>query len=94
MALTALVAYDIADDGRRARLAAYLQSWGDRVQRSVFLCTLPDDDAPQVLDAVREIVNPEVDGVLVLRQCGSCRERMVSIGQTTPPDAPLWWSAL
>ena len=37
MAVTLLVAYDITVDNRRARLAALLQSWGDRIQYSVFV---------------------------------------------------------
>ncbi|MFI8774620.1 CRISPR-associated endonuclease Cas2 [Gordonia sp. NPDC062954] len=41
MAVTILVAYDITEDRRRARLAALLQAWGDRIQYSVFICHLP-----------------------------------------------------
>ncbi|WP_267618118.1 hypothetical protein [Gordonia bronchialis] len=32
MALTVLAAYDITEDGHRARLAAILQSWGASYQ--------------------------------------------------------------
>ena len=31
-----IVAYDISEDSRRARVSALLASWGDRIQRSVF----------------------------------------------------------
>jgi hypothetical protein len=40
VALTVIIAYDISDDRRRSRVAANIQVWGDRVQRSVFLSTL------------------------------------------------------
>jgi CRISPR/Cas system-associated endoribonuclease Cas2 len=48
MALTVVIAYDICDDKRRARLAATLQRGGDRVQRSVLVCTLEHDDLVSV----------------------------------------------
>ena len=34
MALTYVVAHDISDDHRRSRVAAMLQAYGDRIQRS------------------------------------------------------------
>ena len=43
MALTVVIAYDISEDRRRARVAAVLQAYGDRVQRSVFIATLEPD---------------------------------------------------
>lgn len=43
MALTHVIAYDISDDHRRARIAAVLQAYGDRIQRSVFICALEAD---------------------------------------------------
>lgn len=45
-----LAAYDVAVDGRRSRLAALLQSVGDRVQKSVFVLSVDhgtlDDASP------------------------------------------------
>ena len=38
MALTYVIAYDISDDRRRSQVAAVLQAYGDRIQRSVFVC--------------------------------------------------------
>jgi CRISPR-associated protein Cas2 len=35
-----LVAYDIGNDRQRRRLARLLQSYGERMQKSVFLCDL------------------------------------------------------
>lgn len=35
-----LVAYDIANDRQRRRLARLLQGYGQRMQKSVFLCDL------------------------------------------------------
>lgn len=38
--LTRVVAYDVADNNRRARVAALLQTHGDRIQQSVYLLTI------------------------------------------------------
>ena len=35
-----VVAYDVADDGEREKVAKILQGFGDRVQKSVFECRL------------------------------------------------------
>lgn len=35
-----VIAYDIPDDRRRARLARFLEGYGERVQKSVFECDL------------------------------------------------------
>jgi CRISPR-associated protein Cas2 len=39
-----VVAYDIADDGRRNRVARFLEGWGRRVQKSVFECELSPEE--------------------------------------------------
>ena len=44
MALTVVLAYDIAADSRRTRLAAALEGWGYRIQESVFSLRLEDDE--------------------------------------------------
>ena len=58
MALTHVIAYDISDDRRRARVSAVLQAYGDRVQRSVFICTLEAGLLSEVRSRVSEIITP------------------------------------
>lgn len=59
-----LVCYDIVDDQRRVRLAKTLESYGDRVQYSVFVV----DGTPVVLNrmrrAVEEVADLRVDSLL------------------------------
>lgn len=67
-----VVAYDVVDDRRRARLADRLSELLHRVQKSVFE---GDIDAKE-LEAVYERISAEADltqdSVLVLRLCRSC----------------------
>lgn len=92
MALTVVIAYDIVEDRRRARLAATLQQWGDRVQRSVFICTLDDpDQLTELLTRAGEIIDVGTDSVYAFRQCATCWDRIGIVGQATvEPDTYYW----
>ncbi|MDR2975556.1 MAG: CRISPR-associated endonuclease Cas2 [Propionibacteriaceae bacterium] len=94
MAVTVLAAYDIADDRRRARVSATLQRWGTRIQYSVFICTLEDSDFEQLQSTIKDIVDPEGDSFLFIRQCVTCWEAKVVIGQAQPEPATLYWSVM
>jgi CRISPR-associated protein Cas2 len=89
--MTVLVAYDISRDERRARLAAYLQTWGERLQRSVFVCTVAPDELPELQRRLADMVDPDTDAVHILPTCGACWDRLIAIGQADrEPDKPYW----
>ncbi|MFC0438049.1 CRISPR-associated endonuclease Cas2 [Kutzneria buriramensis] len=91
MALTVLVCYDISADGARARVAAYLQQWGDRLQRSVFVCAVASDELAEVTGRLAAMIEPSTDAVHVLPVCGTCWSKLVAIGQAErEPDKPYW----
>jgi CRISPR-associated protein Cas2 len=94
VALTAVVAYDISEDRRRARVAATIQQWGDRVQRSVFVCTLDHTQLAELTDRVKEIINPDTDSVYVFRQCAACWHDVIVLGQASVDDEPYYWAVL
>lgn len=94
MALTHVIAYDISDDARRARVAAILQAHGDRVQRSVFVCTLEADTLHDLCDRLSQTINPRTDSLHVFRQCSACRDAVVVYGQATVTHDPLYWAVL
>lgn len=94
MALTHVITYDISDDSRRARVAAVLQAYGDRVQRSVFIATIDDDMLKDARDRIRQIINPETDSVYVFRQCAACWETVGIYGQAVASHETLYWAVL
>ena len=61
MALTVVLAYDIAADSRRTRLAAALEGWGYRIQESVFSLRLEDDELGQVRTCEVHGTAPDLD---------------------------------
>jgi CRISPR-associated protein Cas2 len=91
MALTVLVAYDISRDSARAQVAAYLQQWGDRIQRSVFICAISNSDLTVVTQRIATMINPDTDAVHLLPVCGTCWSRTIVLGQAdVEPDRPYW----
>lgn len=91
MALTVLVCYDISRDAARARVAAYLQQWGDRIQRSVFVCVVAPEDLSEMISRVEGMIDLTTDAVHVLPTCAACWSRLVVRGQAdATPDKPYW----
>lgn len=94
MALTVVVAYDITQDGRRARVAATLQVYGDRVQKSVFLCTLDKEQLDEMLARVAAIIDPATDSVYTFDQCANCWDRVRVLGQASVDEPALFWAVM
>ena len=84
MALIVVLAYDIAADSRRTRLAAALEGWGYRIQESVFSLRLEDDELGQVRTCVDEIIDADDDVVHIYPLCAACLARGEVHG--TAPD--------
>ncbi len=59
-----LVSYDIANAKRLRRVAKTLESYGTRLQYSVFECPLDDLRLAQARAALAEIINGDHDQVL------------------------------
>ena len=59
-----LVSYDIANAKRLRRVAKTLESYGTRLQYSVFECPLDDLRLAQARSALAEIINADHDQVL------------------------------
>ncbi len=94
MALTHVIAYDISQDARRARVAALLQAYGNRVQRSVFVCAVEPDVLQQLRDRLAGMINPRTDSLYAFRQCSACWESVTVLGQATVTHEPLYWAVL
>lgn len=94
MALTHIIAYDISDDHRRARVAAILQAYGDRIQRSVFLTTVDTGLLTETRERISQIINSDTDSVYVFRQCADCWDALGIHGQATAAEKPLYWAVL
>lgn len=89
--VTVIAAYDVREDDRRSRLAATLQVHGDRIQKSVFVLTLDADDLSEVVERARMLIDPDHDSFQTFRQCATCWEETICVGQATVQSPSLCW---
>ena len=84
-----LVAYDIADDARRLRVAKALLDYGVRVQESVFECLVANEaKVAEMIDRLRELIEPEEDAVRIVPVCAACTGKLVILGRGEPTKDP------
>lgn len=82
-----VVVYDVVDDRRRLKVARYLESIGERVQKSVFEVYLTVAEVEKLLRRVNRLIDEDEDGVRVYLLCDTCRTKVkrVGLGKETPP---------
>ena len=83
-----VIAYDIVDDRRRARVAKRLEAVAERVQGSVFEADLNDKALARLMQQLGKAIDAEVDGVRFYRLCGECAREVRIVGQGTVTAAP------
>lgn len=89
-----IIAYDIPHDRRRARLAASLLSYGDRLQFSVFVVDCRPARLVRLEARIRSIIDETQDSVLVcdLGAIGSAskdRFRYIGVGRPVTPEVGI-----
>lgn len=82
-----LVAYDIPDDRRRLKIATALQTYGDRVQYSVFVVDAADVRIRRLRRQLESLIDAREDSVLVC-DVGLTRgvddDRFTTLGRRRP----------
>jgi CRISPR-associated protein Cas2 len=66
-----LISYDIRDAKRLRKVAKKMESYGTRIQLSVFRCRLDRESMEKLRWELSEIIKPE-DDLLVIPLCESC----------------------
>lgn len=79
-----VVAYDIADDRRRERVARILEGYGERVQYSVFECRLDRMGYLRLRHALEEVIKPAEDAVCFYFMCEADVRRIERVGRGPP----------
>jgi CRISPR-associated protein Cas2 len=70
-----VLAYDIPDDRRRARLFKALKRFGSPVQESVFEFHLKPNEIAHLRRAVQAVIDEDRDQVRCYFLCPTCHER-------------------
>lgn len=89
-----LIAYDVVHDPRRNRVAKTLESYGDRVQYSVFLVDVKPAKIVRLRSALRRAIDVETDSVLIcdlgpVSHGGLTRISYVGIPRAVTGQGPL-----
>jgi CRISPR-associated protein Cas2 len=80
-----VICYDIADDGRRNRLATGLLDFGQRIQESVFLATLDEELSARMEARIERLIDPMQDCVHIFEICAACEKRIKVMGRAELP---------
>ena len=75
-----VVCYDVANNKRRYKVAACLDGYGDRVQRSVFELSVSRTLLEQCLAEVSGLIDAAEDSLVVYRLCAACEKERVYLG--------------
>ena len=75
-----VVAYDVVSDRRRLRLSHYLQTYGNRINLSVFECSVPASEVREFKRVVVSIVRLSTDTVVFYDLCLDCVAAVDRIG--------------
>jgi len=76
-----IVAYDIADPKRLAKIAKVMKDYGCRVQKSIFEVSARGGVFHELRRRVEAIIVPEEDGVKYFPVCEKCAGTVEIIGQ-------------
>ena len=80
------IAYDISNDSRRRKVAECLDSYGDRVQNSVFEMVVSRMMLKQCLSRIKMFLDEDTDKVAVYFMCGSCEQKRAYLGSSEGID--------
>lgn len=82
-----ILAYDIANDRRRVKIAKLMESQAERVQGSVFEAYLTPAELEKIIRRAAKFMNEKEDSLRVYFLCESCRSKVRLTGQSrlTPP---------
>lgn len=86
-----VIAYDIADDRRRTRVADICKDYGVRIQYSIFEADISADRVQSLIDRVERYMDATVDKIRIYTLCSTCNGKTTSVGLKTQPKHKGGW---
>ncbi len=86
-----IICYDIADERRRARVAATLLDYGRRLEESVFAVNVDDELAAQMKQRLFRQIEETEDTVHIFPLCAACVSKMEVMGRGEKPEERLFY---
>jgi CRISPR-associated protein Cas2 len=87
-----LIAYDIADPKRLRQVIKIMESYGERLQYSVFLCDLSGLEVARWESDVRDVVHLGQDSIITIdlgRVDAATPIRTLGVPRTLPRSGPM-----
>lgn len=78
-----LVAYDITEPKRLAKIAKTCEDYGVRIQYSVFECRLEADAFDDFWNELNDILDPATDRITAYKVCAACASNIRDAGIQT-----------
>lgn len=86
-----LVAYDVRNPRRLAKVAKICKDYGFRVEYSVFECDLSPEDLDEMISDLEVVMDMEIDTLIVYRICATCVEKIMGFGTVSRPGKILFY---
>lgn len=83
-----VLAYDIHNDRRRAKIAKLCEAVSERVQGSVFEGYFSPPELEKLLKKVARVMNDQEDSLRIYALCAPCRGRVKVRGKGSPTPPP------
>ncbi len=84
--------YDVANAKRLRKTAKTLEHYGERIQKSLFLCAMSADQTHALTLKLKQIHEPTEDRIMLRPICNSCRQATKTQGMGGHPERlqPFW----
>ena len=86
LAIIYIIANEIADNKRRLRVAKTLESWGYRIQESVFQLRLGSATLARVRSRLAALISDAEDVIHIYAICSSCADHADILGAAIALD--------
>jgi len=84
-----LVTYDISDDKKRTKLSTILDEYGNRVNFSVYECTLTKREHNILQEKIKSLkILNKFDSIRFYHICKNCIDKSFELGNIDEPFAP------
>lgn len=86
------LSYDVGDNKRRRQLAKTAAQLGDRVQKSLFVLGLTQEEHHALCSRIERLHHPQQDRIMLRPICPACRAATTTLGQGGHPERELpYW---
>jgi CRISPR-associated protein Cas2 len=86
-----IVCYDIAEEGRRTRVAKVLLDFGRRLEESVFAMNLDEELVARMKERLERQIEEMEDTVHIFPLCNACAGKMEVLGRGEKPQERLFY---